>query len=218
MVAESGQRVDEILVRVGDQKPAEDQEGQQLDAHQSEDHLGEPADRDQGDRADDQEHDDADRGDRALARHVACRVADRRAVEGGAQCGEHERRVGRGEVGIRGQDVSEGDADADAGHRAQRGRDDAGEVHVLAAGAGDGLEQVLVGEHRNQPDRRAQQERQRHVGLVEGDKTGVEVDERVDDGDRGQRDSGGGRDSELADKAGRLAGEKALAGGGLASD
>ena len=217
MIAARRQSGHEVLVRVRDEKPSEDQERKQLDADQDQDHLRQPLDRHKGDSADHKQHDHADRGHRALTGHVARGVADRRTVEGCTKRGQHEWRVRGREVGVGRQDVGERDTDGDPGHRPKRGRDDAGEVDVLAAGAGDGLEQVLVGEHRNQPDRRAQQERQRHVGLVEGDKTGIEVDERVDDGDRRQRDASGGRDAELADEARRLACEEALAGGRPAS-
>ena len=188
-------------MRVRDEQPSEDEERKQLDADQDKDDLRQPADRYQGHRIDHEQHDDADRRHRTLARNVAGGIADGRAVEGRAEGGKHERGIRCGEVGVRRQNVGKSDADRDAGHRPQSGRDDAREVHVFTAGAGDCFQKVLVGEHRDQPDRRAKQQGKRHLCLVERHQPRVEVDERIDDGDRRQRDAGGGRDAKLADEA-----------------
>ena len=90
------------------------------------------------------------------------------------------------------------------GHRSRGGRDDPGQVDVLTAGPRHRPEQVAVGEHRDEPDERRRQQRQVHVGLGEVGQAGVEVDERVDDGDRRQRDADCRRNSKLAHEPGGL--------------
>src|SRR5204862_3698283 len=86
------------------------------------------------------------------------------------------------------------------------------DVHVLAARARDCLEQVLVGEHAHEPDAGRQDERQRHIGPVKRDESVREVDERVHDRNRRQRDTRRGRDAELSHKARRLPREEASRG------
>src|ERR1700733_10333528 len=87
-------------------------------------------------------------------------LGDRVAVERVAQAGQHERRIGGEEVRVGGEHVGEHDGQADAGHRPRHRGDDAGEEHVLAAGAGDRLDQVAVGEHRHEPDECAGEKRE----------------------------------------------------------